>query len=845
MDIGGIMAASDKSVKGRWRECIAQCWQRCLDLALVLWIVRVPLCAVIVGFLILDYTPQAQDLFTEFADSWIRIAVFLALLTVVWAATTHYASRLLLDTDVRFRAYADPRVWSHLGTFERWVPRLLGLIPFIVVLIASERSIFNLPHVEDKDVIAAITYRLRVFDVLVVAVGAVFLLYTVKRRDLMATGLVRRAEAKVSIVNRLLQPLGLAGDGRRHATGAPTNEPALGPLLLLIVFVLSALVIIFGADQMAEWLPRALAVPVILGGWLPLLTFLSGLGRQIRAPLIVACALVIAALSAILGDNHSVRRVDANALLKRPVDKSAIQLNQALDLWMKENECAGKPGSCPRPLIIVGSGGASRAGFFTASIIGDLLDQARYHVARQGGALDASKIRKRIFAISAVSGSAPSTAMSVAALARAGAATEQPCVNRTPELWYGEKINNWRDCLEALMAGDFLTPTMIGLTFHDMIRFGWWRDRAALLERSWELRFANVMGIKRGGWQGGCPGDLRCPFMDLRPREGLWLPLLLFNGASAATGQRLITTVLDSKYMADRCPTERPREVASELQAKSRVRQTYVTEQAPAKGTADTRKECPLFMEATRFHTLLTDNTDVDFWARIQRYFLWEYVREKFPFNLAKQNLDDVRLSTAATNSARFPVISPPGAVRNARHNVVDRIVDGGYIENYGAITAMELAVAIHTAQPDLAPFVLIISNDPDENPIINQIDVPDAAFLTDVSIPLQAIASARTGRGRLAVQQLDSVLEALSKAACKEDTAHIRVWPQYVEQGIGEKKKKTSLPVSLSWWLSTPIQIHLHQQTEGAKNQNENGSEIEKTWRALEDTSGCMTARR
>jgi hypothetical protein len=55
--------------------------------------------------------------------------------------------------------------------------------------------------------------------------------------------------------------------------------------------------------------------------------------------------------------------------------------------------------------------------------------------------------------------------MSVAAFARAGTETRQPCVNRTPALWYGEKINNWRDCLEALMAGDFLTPTIIGLTF--------------------------------------------------------------------------------------------------------------------------------------------------------------------------------------------------------------------------------------------------------------------------------------------------------------------------------------------------------------------------------------------
>ena len=91
----------------------------------------------------------------------------------------------------------------------------------------------------------------------------------------------------------------------------------------------------------------------------------------------------------------------------------------------------------------------------------------------------------------------------------------------------------------------------------------------------------------------------------------------------------------------------------------------------------------------------------------------------------------------------------------------------------------------------ELAPFVLIISNDPDENPIINKIDVPDAAFLTDVSIPLQAIASARDGRGRLAVQQLDSVLGVLTKSECGDDTAHIRVWPQYVNQDARRQKEE------------------------------------------------------
>src|SRR5262245_12822038 len=859
--MGGIMAADDKSWLKRWSGWLAWLWQKCLDFALVLWIVRVPLCAVVIGGLLLDYTVQAQDVFTEFSDHCRRMVFFLFLLTFVWAAPTHYTARLLLDTDSRFRAYAETRGSPFLTWAETWVPRILGFAPFGIVLFASGRTVWNLPEIDDPGLIWGIKKTLYFFDLLVAVAAIAFVAYMLRRHKLVKADSVKRVEEKLSFVNRVLQWFGLGGDGRVSARGEYRIHPGLGPLVLFFVFLVSALIISLGANRAAAVFPRALLLPIIFGGWLPLLTFLSGWGRQLRAPLIVASALVIAGLSAIVGDNHSVRRVNASAFMKRPVDTSTIELNQALSLWMKKNGCTDKPGSCPRPIIIVGAGGASRAGFFTASVIGKLLDEAGQH-SSQGAPLDAAKIRNRIFAISALSGSAPGAAMTVAAFARAGEQTKPPCASGKPDLWYGEAIYNWQDCLEALMAGDFLTTSVIGLTFHDTIRFGWWQDRAALLERSWEQRFASVMNIDPKTWRDRCPGDLRCPFMALRPKEEkeeAWLPLLLMNGASAATGQRLITTVLNPKYRTRSCPTERPKKAANELKNKAQASQTYVTEEAPKKGETppktgetppkegETLTECPLFMEATRFHTLLTDDTDVDFWARFQRYFLREYIRELFSKG-PTPSLDDVRLSTAASNSARFPVVSPPGAVRNAKHNVVDRIVDGGYIENYGAITAMELAVAINAVQPRLAPFVLIISNDPDENPIINKIDVPDAAFLTDVSIPLQAIASARDGRGRLAVQQLESVLDVITR--CKEDTAHIRVWPQYTQQGT----KKVSRPVSLSWWLSTPLQVHLHQQLESTKlrqrlksgdTENPNTDEIKKTWDALTATSACMAARR
>src|SRR5262245_45915285 len=354
------MAAEDKNARWtRWRECIAKYWQKCLDLALVLWIVRAPLCAVAIGWLILDYTPQAQDVLTEFSDHPRRMVLFLVLLAVVWAATTHYAARLLLDTDRRFRAYSEARGSAFLNGAETWVPRVLGLVPFTVAFVASIRSFRNLPEIDDPGMISGVKETLYLFDVLVVGIGLLFFAYMVKRQDLFGSGFVKCVEAKLSPINRLLQWFGLDGDGRVSTRGGYEIKPSLGPLLLIIVFLISALIIFVGANRAAALFPRALILPIIFGGWLPLLTFLSGWGRQLRAPLIVASALVIAGLSAIVGDNHSVRRVNASAFMKRPVDTSTIELNQALSLWMKKNGCTDKPESCPRPIIIVGAGGAS------------------------------------------------------------------------------------------------------------------------------------------------------------------------------------------------------------------------------------------------------------------------------------------------------------------------------------------------------------------------------------------------------------------------------------------------------------------------------------------------------
>jgi len=94
-------------------------------------------------------------------------------------------------------------------------------------------------------------------------------------------------------------------------------------------------------------------------------------------------------------------------------------------------------------------------------------------------------------------------------------------------------------------------------------------------------------------------------------------------------------------------------------------------------------------------------------------------------FKLANDQLAvlgyDVRLSSAAHNSARFPYVSPPGSWHEGlgedktAGKVLGRLQDGGLFENYGAVTALEI---LDLAERKLegkgyTPIVIQISSDP------------------------------------------------------------------------------------------------------------------------------------
>jgi len=353
----------------------------------------------------------------------------------------------------------------------------------------------------------------------------------------------------------------------------------------------------------------------------------------------------------------------------------------------------------------------------------------------------------------------------------------QPCTQAEP-LWQGTKIDSWRSCLEALMAGDFLTPIFTGFVFHDIFGFLKWRDRGTLLEESVEREFAKLIGEKpQNPDQLTCVGSLECPFTTLRPSQHHWLPLLLLNSTSVTSGQRVISSTLEWYVLFNdnlSCPTGR-------------------------------EQPCQIFERAPLFHDVLEGQV--------------------------APSLDDVRLSTAAHNSARFPLLSPPGELVDNKGGLIDRLVDGGYFENFGAQTATELAGAMIAIDKKLQPFILVLANDPTVKPPKSKLPPPPdqdrRTVLPDVFAPLSAVSNTRNARGELAVDDAAVTLDHHNAAYC--NAVELRVWADPVSRKTGAPPRE----LSMSWWLSKPVQVYLHEQT-GSESSSDNAPAIKTVLAAI-----------
>jgi hypothetical protein len=459
-------------------------------------------------------------------------------------------------------------------------------------------------------------------------------------------------------------------------------------------------------------------------------------------------------------------------------------------------------------VILALAGGASRAAFLSATVVGDILDITR---RASSGYRD---FGQQIFAISGVSGGSVGAAMVRAALEDAGPGASAPPCKSSDGLWFATSDTGswnrfwgqsdppltWKGCLQSLTSGDFLSPAVLGLAFRDpwggliglakgKVPFVDAEDRAALLERALEVRYATVLAPKTPLWSriaamishdaSTAERRLERPFG--RANGAFWTPILLLNATSVDTGRRVIASELEVLYGAD----------------KKR-----------------------LFPEAYDIFEALSRTFKND-GSSAGRYHEGPAVAAP-----------DISLSTAAILSARFPIISPYGGLRNeASEQVADRLVDGGYFENDGVTTAYELARALVDLDDSIHPVIVHITNDPvarydfrdEKGQTINTERPPDppkarnSGLFESLINPLTALLGTRGGHAAEAVRAVLLASKQMEYVRFQVFDRGPIIGPSPALCDLTARKDTRANDeidtVSMSWWLSGAVQEYLDRQ--------------------------------
>ncbi|PYI93364.1 MAG: hypothetical protein DME97_06415 [Verrucomicrobia bacterium] len=202
----------------------------------------------------------------------------------------------------------------------------------------------------------------------------------------------------------------------------------------------------------------------------------------------------------------------------------------------------------------------------------------------------------------------------------------------------------------------------------------------------------------------------------------------------------------------------------------------------------------------------------------------------------------NIPLSTAADMSARFTYVSPAGRFRGGTH-----VVDGGYFENSGAITALEIVQRIddwcdHEGIRNVDVKVIMISNDPrkpslsiapakpgpESNAPGRTEPVTDrGAFLGDVMAPVYALLNTRDARGvyaQKAIRREQRPFKADEPDRLPSDTKDI------VYFGLLDM----DVPLPLGWMLSREAAKTMTSQLYKNEGNIKNGEGMDEVRRSL-----------
>lgn len=393
-----------------------------------------------------------------------------------------------------------PSAWA-----ARILPRIIGLLP----MIAMARALWLASNA--KAPLPDSTYTLRILSG-VSAVGAVALyLGWIARRRILNSRPGRRPDSPPTAP--------VSGRGRTTRTdlrqlGHSTRVLAVALPVMAVFFFF-----VFLADpQIARHLGVLTILLIAAALWVPFGSVLTYYGNRLRLPLVLMFLLLAVVFGGLdLNDDHQIRHHTA------PPPATAVPFQQTFDAWLaaRPDLAAYPPGRYP-VIVVATEGGGIYAAYFTASVLGELQDDADTR----------GVFAQHVLAISGVSGGSVGATVFTALCAKQAA---NRAAGVSPPLPDG-----FEPLAHKILERDFLSPLLASLLFPDLVQRFLPRplpflDRARSLEHGLEI-----------GWNEAIHTDDLAGDFDL-----LWpdfvhgtTPALLLNTTEVETGQRVVVTSL-------------------------------------------------------------------------------------------------------------------------------------------------------------------------------------------------------------------------------------------------------------------------------------------------------------
>jgi hypothetical protein len=459
---------------------------------------------------------------------------------------------------------------------------------------------------------------------------------------------------------------------------------------------------------------------------------------------------------------------------KSQAPESRATLGEYFPVWAKK--CIPTPPQDPvRPIIVAASGGATKAGLWAARVL--------YDIEQSTGAGGPA-----VFAISSVSGGS----LGVAAYTALQSAMARQSPDKGTFCALPAMPNRASPLKLDLLAppnslyGDALGPALAGWLLGDMPRaiFAWTRwfystdarggDSAEAIERAFEKLWAPIALRVSQAPLFDEPYLSLFYNADKSPRAGM--PLWIANGTDVTTGSRILTIPIKPGPM----PSDWPRDPAAK----------------PSN---------------------------------------WPFLAASDLLGLLEA---DVPISTAINNTARFPVLEPFGDILPPHESHTQaEVIDGGYFENEGLQTALELATWLQREGKSLIgvaiePIIVQVTADADDRVKIGDIvrcgglrgnpEAPDAITHADPQVlaPLLGVYNVRGGHSTVLLHDARTEFcaddnrrffhfylpgtgsPAIPMNWLLSDAAAERIWNSTTDEPIGNAQELRCMRAQFRYWM-------------------------------------------